>query len=304
MFRLDRIEAVIDPETGEYMDLSTLDQVLAEFGVAEQDFRTPPEQKAALEACRAGVLVLMLVAWADGTFQETEREVVADYIRETCRHLRGWEIDPILDWAGRQYPVVERIDKVLARIIERDREGTEINRLLDAAIRLAEADGVVVEKEALSVKGMRDAKRIALRELGYWDVAEFTADWEFRVPLPAFADALDISHDQRIVDKRATFVWTVGNPPRNRFRAGDVFHAKEPYRITLQISQVTEAASLTDVQQVTFSLYRRRDDASPELVGRSVLPAPDFEDILRGEGDRFVAEAMLAGSAATPGLQS
>lgn len=295
-FRLDRILAVADAETGEYLSNTAFSELLAEFGPVDPVWTPPSPQDQAFDACRAGILVLMMIARTDGVFHPAERDIVREFIGAMCGDLRGYDPEPIVAWASRQYPVPDRVARLLTRMVETDRDGSALPRLLDHAIRLARADGVVDDSEVAAIEGIKFARRIALADLGHQRMEDFTRDWKFGVPLPAFCAAIDISLDQRIVRKKPTYVWARGNPACFGFKPGDVFHA--PPRggagsVTLQVSRVEVTDTLTGQLLIDFRIYQAREEGLAE-VGNGTLDCASFEEVLRDGPARLVALSRTA----------
>jgi hypothetical protein len=286
-FRVDRIKALIDVRTGEVFAPSVLPSFLHghELDPSEAE-NLPGDQDEAYKRCRGGLLALMLVAWADGDVGPAEKVVLHNFVQETCRGLADYDPERLLRWALRQYPSADQVVRTLQRLVETDWTGNEFDRLLQYAIRLAEADRVVSPAEVGAISNMRVAGRLAIEDLGHATLEDFVDGWAFKIPLPACSDAIDLRFDERRKGKVSKFVWTRGQPPVHAFRFGDVFTCRHE-QITLQVAAVTQSRELGEEQQVTIAVYGAHAGAALAYLGRAELAARELEEVLRHGGGKL-----------------
>jgi hypothetical protein len=69
------------------------------------------------------------------------------------------------------------------------------------------------------------SRRVLRRAVG--EPEAFVREWAFKVPMPAFAAALDILALPRKSRGQVTLVWSQGEPPAYEFMPGDTFHSSE-----------------------------------------------------------------------------
>ena len=132
----------------------------------------------------------------------------------------------------------------------------------------------------------------------------FVADWFFRIPIPAFLSAFDITLTERARTERSSeglkvrnawYVWSQSSPPEFSFAVGDIFYAPpcEPtvwreqlqrLRWAVQVIGVTTDDLKIAVKQFRENLSSDLEVSSSELGGflktGQLLPHFDFRETL------------------------
>lgn len=162
-FRLDRIDILYDPSTGEilgnpdqffgpYIERSLLEE---ERTIEKSRFR---RAWTAIEALRDELAVLILVARADGRFVKAEQNMMLKYASERARELDVELNDEglvvLLNWIKTQDP-----SEPEARIAVRNlaRRPDALESIWEVSELIAEADGKVREQEVNAFREVRAA---------------------------------------------------------------------------------------------------------------------------------------------------
>lgn len=162
-FRLDRIDVLYDPSTGEI--LGNPDQFFGPYierSLLEEE-RTTERSRfrrawAAIEALRDELAVLILVARADGRFVKAEQNMMLKYASERARELAVELNDEaqvvLLNWIKTQDP-----SEPEARIAIRNlaRRPDALESIWEVSELIAEADGKVREQEVTTFREVRAA---------------------------------------------------------------------------------------------------------------------------------------------------
>lgn len=163
-FRVDRIAQVIDWRTGEvladpkaFLDDMTDQNVLRETS-GRSSAATP--YRAALDACSDGIRVLMFLARCDGHVHSSELHAIEDYCLRQCdRHgidVGLAELDRLARYADRQHPDGATF-LTSAGSVFRNADVEDVQLLLDAVVRLIDADGELSPEEFDFVMELREA---------------------------------------------------------------------------------------------------------------------------------------------------
>lgn len=162
-FRLDRIEVLYDPSTGEilgnpehffgpYIERSLLEE---ERTTERSRFR---RAWSAIEILRDELAVLILVARADGRFVKAEQNMLLKYASERAKELAVELNDEaqvvLLNWIKTQDP-----SEPEARIAVRNlaRKPDALESIWEVSELIAEADGKVREQEVTAFREVRAA---------------------------------------------------------------------------------------------------------------------------------------------------
>lgn len=169
-FRLDRIDILYDPSTGEilgkpdhffgpYIEKSLLEE---ERTTEKSRFR---RAWVAIEALRDELAVLILVARADGRFVKAEQNMMLKYASERANELAIELNDEaqvvLLNWIKTQDP-----SEPEARIAIRNLAGRHdaLESIWEVSELIAEADGKVREQEVTAFQAIRAAVEAIVAE--------------------------------------------------------------------------------------------------------------------------------------------
>lgn len=162
-FRLDRIDILYDPSTGEI--LGNPDQFFGPYierSLLEEE-RTTEKSRfrrawVAIEALRDELAVLILVARADGRFVKAEQNMMLKYASERAKELdielNDEGLVVLLNWIKTQDP-----SEPEARIAVRNlaRRPDALESIWEVSELIAEADGKVREQEVTAFREVRAA---------------------------------------------------------------------------------------------------------------------------------------------------
>lgn len=137
-FRLDKILEVTDLATGEIYDHP--DSVMNILRDARIDHNDPTLN--AIKQCSIALNILAFLSRCDGRQHALERDVMVHYVMEQCffNDLDGKKLD---DYIKRLYPTGIVFYACVAKAYESDK----LAQILKFAVRLAEADGILHDKE-------------------------------------------------------------------------------------------------------------------------------------------------------------
>jgi len=169
-FRLDRIDVLYNPSTGEI--LGNPDQFFGPYIERSllEDERTTEKSRfrrawAAIEALRDELAVLILVARADGRFVRAEQNIMLKYASERAKEMAIELNDEaqvvLLNWIKTQDP-----SEPEARIAIRNLAGRDdaLESIWEVSELIAEADGKVREQEVTAFREVRAAIELIVTE--------------------------------------------------------------------------------------------------------------------------------------------
>lgn len=160
-FRADRIQEVVDLETGE-----VIDEPLAFFSAIAIPGFAPSndETTLALSRCRPGIQILVFLARCDGNYHPAEHAAIHAFVRDYCSDL-----SPDLEKLDRHFstlhPDKENFFRALDAFVA-DAKDSDVDRLLSYVVGVTEADGIIHDEEFQFLVEIKTAFADAGRPIG------------------------------------------------------------------------------------------------------------------------------------------
>jgi len=158
-FRIDRIEALVDVETGEFIDGRAIGRFFAPYFDRADTELAARNMRLLQRRVGPSVRVLAFLALADGKWHPLEKRIAVEYAMDEASYMvpdAVFEEEEIERWVGNLRPTRAQAEKAAVEI---SKSPERFPDLADAMMDLIKADGVIDPTEAKAVRGLIDAIR-------------------------------------------------------------------------------------------------------------------------------------------------